>query len=120
MSRPGKRKSFVPALVDNKRKHLEQSLFVAQRGKILLDELKEDVMFRREIVEAMKQFTISFSDSVEQLSFSSVEVMAGGISKSVEKLAQAIFQTSPSSKSKCLPEFTLTPSAAGVLQLLFE
>ena len=99
MSRPGKRKSFVPALVDNKRKHLEQSLFVAQRGKILLDELKEDVMFRREIVEAMKQFTISFSDSVERLSFSSV-VMAGGISKSIEKLAQAIFQTSPSSKSK--------------------
>ncbi len=37
-----KRTSAVPALVDNKRKHLECSLSAAQHYKILLDEAKED------------------------------------------------------------------------------
>ena len=75
-----KRRSSVPALVDNKRKHLERNLSVAQQGKLLLDEAKEDAMFRREMTEAVNQSTKSFSDFVERLSFS-LEVMAGGISK---------------------------------------
>ena len=40
------------------------------------------------MTEAMKQSTKSFSDTAEELS-SVLEVMAGWISKSIEKLAEA-------------------------------
>ena len=40
-----KHKSSIPALVDNKRKHLERSLSAVQRDKILINEAKEDAMF---------------------------------------------------------------------------
>eukprot|EP00794_Sanderia_malayensis_P004462 gene4462-5055_t len=86
-----KRTSAVPTLVDNKRKHLERSLSAAQRDKILLDEAKEDALFRREMSEAMKDSTKSFSESASRLS-SSVEVMAHSISNSIERLAQAMCQ----------------------------
>ena len=85
---------FCNVSIDNKRKHLERSLSAVQRDKILINEAKEDAMFRKEMTEAMKESTRSFSDSVERLS-SSLEVMANSIGNSIEKLAQAMCYQQP-------------------------
>ena len=52
----------VSRLVDNKRKHLQRNLSLAQRDKILIDEAKDDAMFRREMAEAIKESTKCFSE----------------------------------------------------------
>lgn len=62
-----KRKSAVPKLVDN---NLEKTLSAAQRDKILLEESKEDVLFRKELPKAMEDSNKSFSEAVEKLSTS--------------------------------------------------
>lgn len=83
------RKSVIPRLVDNKRKHLEKTLSAAQRDKMLLDKAKEDALFRKDIAKAMKESNKTFSESVEKLS-ASITAMSDGISRSMERIAQAM------------------------------
>ena len=80
--------------MDNKRKHLEKNLSAAQRDKILLDEAREDALFRKDIAKAMEESNKTFSESVQKLS-TSIETMSGCISNSIEKLAQAMCYQAP-------------------------
>ena len=79
----------VPKLIDNKRKHLEKTLSAAQRDKLLLDEAKEDLKFRKDLSEAMTSSTESFSRAMEGISSTMVQ-LGKSICQSVEMLSQAM------------------------------
>ena len=61
ISKTPKRKENVGKFVDDKRKHLQRNLSAAQRDKMLLDEAKEDAQFRKDMTEALRESTESFS-----------------------------------------------------------
>ena len=49
----GKRKvgsSIVPRVINNKRKHLERNLLVAQRGQLFMKKMKNDAEFRKDLL----------------------------------------------------------------------
>lgn len=90
---PGnKRKAnCVPKLIDNKRKHLEKKLSAAQRDGLLIKEAKEDAQFRKDLAEAMRESTASFSHSIESVSKAMTDLGAG-VCRSIEMLSQALQQ----------------------------
>lgn len=45
--------SWVPKLIDNKRKHLEWDSSATQRDQLLLEEAKEDSKFKRNLAAVM-------------------------------------------------------------------
>ena len=97
----GKRKSSspIPKLIDDKRKHLERKLSAAQRDQLLLKEAKEDTQLKRDIAKAIRQPNESFSDSIQQMSNSMLQV-AQGLTTSIEMMTKAMVpQHAPASAS---------------------
>ena len=89
---PNKRRSScVPELIDNKRKHLERNLSAAQRDQLLMKEAKEDTQFRRDLAEAMRQSTASFSECIKDVS-KSMSDLGAGVCRSIEMLSHALMQ----------------------------
>lgn len=84
--------SVVPKLIDNKRKHLERKLSSAQRDQLLLQESKEDANFRRELSEAIRESTVSFSQSVETIG-RSITQLGESMCKSMEILSRSMLQS---------------------------
>ena len=79
----------VPKLIDNKRKHLQKKLSAAQRDELLIKEANEDALFRKELADAMRESTESFSRSVESVSKAMTDLGAG-VCRSIEMLSQAL------------------------------
>jgi hypothetical protein len=79
----------IPLLVDSKRKHLAKTLSASQHDKLLLNEAREDSTFRKNLAEATRQSTESFSNALRDVSNSIVQV-GNGISRSMEMMSQAI------------------------------
>jgi hypothetical protein len=77
ISKTPKRKENVGKFVDDKRKHLQRNLSAAQRDKMLLDEAKEDAQFRKDMTEALRESTESFSKGVKEMSSAMLGVGAG-------------------------------------------
>ena len=82
----------VPKLIDSKRKHLEKKLSEAQRDELLIKEVKEDGLFRKELAEAMRESTKSFYRSIESVSKAMTDLGAG-VCRSIEMLSQALQPT---------------------------
>ena len=82
----------VPKLIDSKRKHLEKKLSEAQRDELLIKEVKEDGLFRKELAEAMRESTKSFSRRIESVSKAMTDLGAG-VCRSIEVLSQAMQPT---------------------------
>ena len=89
-----KSESQVPRLIDNKRKHLQKSLSAAQRDHLLLNEAKEDLQYRKDLAEAMRQSTDSFSKALEGVSNSMLQIGAG-LCRSLDVMAQAMISPQP-------------------------
>ena len=87
----GKRKSSspIPKLIDDKRKHLERKLSAAQRDQLLLKEAKEDAQLKCDVAEAIRQSNESFSNSIQQMSNSMLQV-GQGLAKSIEMMTTAM------------------------------
>ena len=81
--------SIVPKLVDNKRKHMERALSAAQRDGILLNDAKEDKVFRKEMVEVMKTSSESFASALERVGDSMI-LISNSLIRSMEMLAQSL------------------------------
>ena len=79
----------VPILIDNKRKHLERQLSASQRDQLLINESKEDSQFKRDIAEAIRQSNETFSQAMQQMSMSMLQV-AQGFTHSIDVLARAM------------------------------
>ena len=86
-----KRKSCIPQLIDNKRKHLERNLGAAQRDQILFKEARDDAHFRKEMTEAMQESTKYFTESINTFTKSMTD-LGNSISHSID-----IIQTQQSS-----------------------
>lgn len=67
----------VPKLIDSKRKHLEKELSAAQRDELLIKEATEDGLFQKDLAEAMRESTESFSQSIESVSKAMTNLGAG-------------------------------------------
>ena len=86
-----KRKNCVPHLIDNKRKHLERKLSAAQREQLLIREAKEDAQFRKDLSDAMRESTASFTESIKEISKSMSDI-GSGICRSIEMLSHVMLQ----------------------------
>ena len=86
-----KRKNNVVKLIDSKRKHLEINLSSAQRDQILINEAKEDAQFRKDLTQAIRESTESFSTSIKEVS-DAMRGVGTGISQSVQMLTNALLQ----------------------------
>ena len=91
ISKTPKRKENIAKFVDDKRKHLQRNLSAAQRDKILLDEAKEDAQFRKDMAEAIRESTESFSKGVKEMSSAMLEV-GGSMAQSIQMLTNALLQ----------------------------
>ena len=80
-----KRKSVVPQLIDNKRRHLEKNLSSAQRDKLLLAESREDSEIRKDLAAAMRDSTASFTSAMENIGRS-----MNSMCQSIEMLSRAL------------------------------
>ena len=80
-------RSIVPKFIDNKGKHMERALLTAKRDGILLNDGKEDKMFRNEMVKIMKTLSESFANALEQVGDSTV-LISNSLSRSMEMVAQ--------------------------------
>ena len=86
MAHTKKRKvNSVPKLIDNKRKHLQEKLSAAQMDELVIKEAKEDALFRKELADAMRESTESFSRSVESVSKAMTDLGAA-VCRSIEML----------------------------------
>ena len=81
-------------MIDNKRKHLEKNLSAAQRDQLLLTEAKEDSKFRKDLEEAMRQSTTSFSSALDGINQSMTQI-GNGLCRSLDNLAQAMREPHP-------------------------
>ena len=96
------KKSEVPKLVDNKRKHLERNLSVAQRDRMLFNEAKEDAQFRKDLVEAMRESNIAFNASIENIG-NSILQLSQSMSRSMEMFSQAMLLQVNTNRQPCQP-----------------
>ena len=60
--------SIVPRLIDNTRKHLERNLSTAQRDQLFMKEMKNDVKFRKDLLQTVRESNDCFSNSVKEIS----------------------------------------------------
>ena len=81
----------IPKLVDNKRRFLERNLSAAQRDKLLVEESKQEMQCRRDLVEAMKTSNDAFSEALKGIS-NTMQQLGAGICQSVQVLSQALVQ----------------------------
>ena len=84
-----RKENCIPQLIDNKRKHLERNLSAAQRDQLLFKEARDDSQFRKDMADAMRESTKSFTESIQSISKSMTD-LGSGISRSIEMLAQAM------------------------------
>ena len=87
-----RKQSCVPKLIDNKRKHLEKSLSAAQQDQLLIREAKEDGQFSRDLAEAMRQSTESFTQSIKDPFSKAMTDLGAGVCRSIEMLSRAMQQ----------------------------
>ena len=76
-------------LIDNKRKHMERTLSAAQRDQLLLKESKEEMNFKKEMTEIMKESSKNTVNAISGMA-TAIENIGSGFSRSIEMLA-AVF-----------------------------
>ena len=84
----------VPRLIDSKRKHLERQLSAADRNKLLINEAKEEAMFRKEMTEVIKESNLTFMKAMETFG-TSMTAVAQSLSKSMENMTRACIVNDP-------------------------
>ena len=76
-------------LIDNKRKHMERTLSAAQRDQLILKESKEEMNFKKEMTEIMKESSKNTVNAISGMT-TAIENIGSGLSRSIEMLA-AVF-----------------------------
>lgn len=78
-------------MVDNKRRFLERNLSAAQRDRLLVEESKQEMQCRRDLVEAMKTSNYAFSEALKGIS-NTMQHLGAGICQSIQVSSQALVQ----------------------------
>ncbi len=89
VSNTGASTSAVPKLIDNKRKHLERRLSAAQRDALLLEENKDEKLFRKQLTETLKESTQSMAKALSSISQSMMHV-GNAIAQNMQMMAQSM------------------------------
>ena len=79
----------VSRLIDNKRKHLQKKLSAAQKEQILINEVKEDVQFKKDLATAIEEWSRSFPESMKVIGQSLTDIGAA-TSRSIEVMSQSL------------------------------
>eukprot|EP00794_Sanderia_malayensis_P010301 gene10301-11364_t len=80
--------SVIPKLIDNKRKHLQRRLSAAQRDSILMEESKDDKIFRQQLTETLKESSQSMAKAMNSISQSMMHV-SNAIAQNMQMMAQS-------------------------------
>ena len=83
-------KKFQSHLIDNKRKHIEQQFSSAQRDRLLMNELKEETLSRKNLTDAIRVSNETFARSLNQISLC-MSTVAQSLARSFEFLSQMMF-----------------------------
>ena len=84
----------VPRLIVNKRKHLQRQLSAAERDQLLINELKEEAIFRKEMTGAIKESNLTFMRAMETFG-TSITAVAQSLSKSIENMTKVCTVNDP-------------------------
>ena len=74
----------------------------AQRDKLLLDESKEDIYFRRGLAAAMRESTVSFATCMENIGRSMTQ-LGNSLYQSIEMLSRVMCNNSNIRSSSTIP-----------------
>ncbi len=88
----------VPKHIYKKRKRLEKALSAAQRDQMLTNEAKEDIKFRKQLSESMKQSSSLFSEAIKD-NGKSMKQIGEGISRCMELLAHSMVRNRPQNQN---------------------
>ena len=81
--------SNIPKLVDNKRRHMEKSLSQAQRDHPLMSTTKEDLLMKKDILEAFERSNKTLDDSITKKT-TCLTSLGEGIASGMRLLAMAL------------------------------
>ena len=104
-------------LIDNKRKHMERTLSAAQRDQLILKESKEEMNFKKEMTEIMKESSKNTVNAISGMT-TAIENIGSGLSRSIEMLAavfahqqqQQQFQPQQFQPQQFQPQWPLQPT----------
>lgn len=68
---------------------MEKQLSSAQRDQLLITEAEEDAQFRKDVVQAMRESTASFTESIKSVS-DTMMIFVAGVCKSIETLSHVM------------------------------
>ena len=106
-SQKRKPENIIPKLIDNKRKHMERQLSAAKRDELLLKESKEDLQFKKDMVEAIRESNRTFENSMQNMSFSIAQV-GQSLTQSMEIMARAFMQQNSPNNMPYAHHYSLT------------
>lgn len=95
-----KAKDACVKLIDNKRKNMERNLSAAQRDQLLLKESKEEMGFKKEMADIMRESSRNTATAITQMT-TAIENIGTGLSRSIEMLATVFSQ-----QQQCPPQPT--------------
>ena len=83
-------KKFQSHLTGNKRKHIEQQFSSSQRDQLLMNELKEETLSRKNLTDAIRESNETFARSLNQISLY-MSTVAQSLARSFEFWSQMMF-----------------------------
>ena len=88
------RVSSIPKLVDNKRKHMEKRLSQAQREQFLMATAKDDMMMKKDMLEAFEKSNKTLDDAISKMT-NCLTSLGNGIAQGMQMLATALSNPHP-------------------------
>ena len=114
--RSGKRKtSPCPALIDQKRKHLEKKLSAAQRDRVLLETTKEEAVMRREMLQAFTESSKRSESAMNEIA-NSMNNFSQGFLQVFQTMARTTAPPQPINNPTMYPGFYPYPTAGNMFQ----
>jgi len=89
-----KSSQVISKLVDNKRKHMEKGLSQAQRDQVLMNTAKEEVLMKRQMLQAFQRSSSSLDENLSKMT-NCLNSLGEGISSGMQMIAMALAGTGP-------------------------
>lgn len=86
--------SNIPKLVDNKRKHMEKRLSLAQRDQVLMSTVKDDLHIKKNMIDAIEKSNKTLDESISKMT-TCLTSIGDGIAAGMQMLAMALANLNP-------------------------
>ena len=104
----------VPKFIDEKRKFLQKKLCASERDKVLIDGMKEDAAYRKQMVDAMQKSNDTMSSSLKTMA-TAMQSMASGMNMFLQfQMLKAGYPIPPSlmNQSQVVPQNEVDESSS--------